>query len=185
MLVFFQYPVRQRPVSQQFDRAVEVAFQPFFRNARIGMVIQCLVDAGNGLDMLQYRADVVADENNGAIFVNLRQQFVEPGFETFVDVRAGFVENHHRGSEMMARPSSARCNCPPLKRPMTVLESFEPHAGDHVLAFLAVLGSEAGSKGFWMLSPESMTSSTESGISGRWCCTGAITHGESKLEVES
>ena len=59
------------------------------------MVVQGFVDAGNGLDLLQHRADVVADENNGAILVYLCQQFVEAGFETLVDVCAGFVENHH------------------------------------------------------------------------------------------
>ena len=41
------------------------------------MVVQGFVDAGNGLDLLQHRADVVADENNGAILVYLCQQFVE------------------------------------------------------------------------------------------------------------
>ena len=48
------------------------------------MVIQCLVDAGDGFHLLQYSANVVTDKDDGAFFVNLRQQFVESGFKTFV-----------------------------------------------------------------------------------------------------
>ena len=79
------------------------------------MVVQGFVDAGNGLDLLQHRADVVADENNGAILVYLCQQFVEAGFETLVDVCAGFVENHHLRVGDDGTAQEARCNCPPLK----------------------------------------------------------------------
>ena len=60
------------------------------------MVIQCLVDAGDGFHLLQYSANVVTDKDDGAFFVNLRQQFVESGFKTFVDIRAGFVKNQYR-----------------------------------------------------------------------------------------
>ena len=50
---------------------------------------------GGNLSLIHICADVVADENNGAILVYLCQQCVEAGFETLVDVCAGFVENHH------------------------------------------------------------------------------------------
>ena len=60
------------------------------------MVVQCFVDAGDGLYLLQYGADVMADEDDGAFLVYFSQQFVEAGFKTFVDVRAGFVENQYR-----------------------------------------------------------------------------------------
>ena len=38
------------------------------------MVVQGFDDAGNGLELLQHRADVVADENNGAILDYLCQE---------------------------------------------------------------------------------------------------------------
>lgn len=144
MLVFFQYPVRQCPVPQQLYRAVEVAFQPFFRNAGIGMVVQGFVDAGNGLDLLQHRADVVADENNGAILVYLCQQFVEAGFETLVDVCAGFVENHHLrvGDDGTAQEGTLQLSAA-QSADGTLLHAFQPHAGYHGRGFLAVSGGEA------------------------------------------
>lgn len=130
MLVFFQYPVRQCPVPQQLYRAVEVAFQPFFRNAGIGMVVQGFVDAGNGLDLLQHRADVVADENNGAILVYLCQQFVEAGFETLVDVCAGFVENHHLrvGDDGTAQEGTLQLSAA-QSADGTLLHAFQPPCG--------------------------------------------------------
>ena len=60
------------------------------------MVVQCFVDAGDGLYLLQYGADVMADEDDGAFLVYFSQQFVEAGFKTFVDLRAAFVENQYR-----------------------------------------------------------------------------------------
>lgn len=118
MMMFTENAVWQCAVSQQFDGAVEVSFQPFCGDACVRVVIQCLVDAGDGLHLLQHSADVVTDKDDGAFFVNFRQQFIESGFKTFVDIRAGFVKDQYRGSEMMARPSSARCSCPPLSCPM-------------------------------------------------------------------
>ena len=96
MMMFTENAVWQRAVSQQFDRAVEISFQPFCGNARVRVVIQCLVDAGDGFHLLQYSANVVTDKDDGAFLVNLRQQFVESGFKTFVDIRAGFVKNQYR-----------------------------------------------------------------------------------------
>lgn len=96
MMMFTENAVWQRAVSQQFDRAVEISFQPFCGNACVRVVIQCLVDAGDGFHLLQYSANVVTDKDDGAFFVNLRQQFVESGFKTFVDIRAGFVKNQYR-----------------------------------------------------------------------------------------
>lgn len=93
MLVLAQYAVRQRAVSQQLYRTVEVPFQPLFRNAGIGMVIQGFVDAGYGLDLLQHRADVMADKNDGTILVYLCQKLIEAGFKALVDIGAGLVED--------------------------------------------------------------------------------------------
>ena len=76
MMMFPQYPVRQCSMSQQFYGAVEIAFQPFAGNAGIGVVVQCFVDTGNGFHLLQYCAYVVADEYDGAIFVDFGQQLV-------------------------------------------------------------------------------------------------------------
>ena len=72
-MVLAQYPMRQCAMSQKLYGAVEVTFQPFAGNARIGMIIQRFVDAGNGFYLLQYCAYVVADEYDGAIFVDFGQ----------------------------------------------------------------------------------------------------------------
>ncbi len=61
------------------------------------MIIQCLVYAGYGLHLLQHGAYVVADEDDGAVVVNLCQKFVKAGFEALVDVGAGFVEDYQLG----------------------------------------------------------------------------------------
>lgn len=60
-------------MAQQLYRTVEVPLQPLSRDAGIGMVIQRLVDAGDGFDLLQHSADVVADEDNGTLFIDFRQ----------------------------------------------------------------------------------------------------------------
>ena len=113
------------------------------------MVIQCLVDAGDGFHLLQYSADVVTDKDDGAFFVNLRQQFVEPGFEAFVDIRAGFVKNQYRRVGDDGTSQQCALQLPAAKlSDGTVFESFESHAGDDMLAFFSLLGSEAGGKGF-------------------------------------
>lgn len=70
MCVFAQDAVGQCAVSQQFDRAVEVSLQPFGSDARVGVIIQCFVHAGNGFDLLKHGTDIVADQNNGAVFVD-------------------------------------------------------------------------------------------------------------------
>ena len=149
MMMFTENAVWQRAVSQQFDRAVEVSFQPFCGDARVRVVIQCLVDAGNGFHLLQYSADVVTDKDDGAFFVNLRQQFVEPGFEAFVDIRAGFVKNQYRRVGDDGTSQQCALQLPAAKLPDgTVFESFESHAGDDMLAFFSLLGSETGGEGF-------------------------------------
>ena len=95
MMMFTQNAVRKRPVSEQFDRTVKVLFQPFGGDPRIGMIIQSFVDTGDRFHLLQHRADVVTDKDNGTFFINFRQQLVEACFETLVDIRAGFVQNKH------------------------------------------------------------------------------------------
>ena len=59
------------------------------------MIIQSFVDTGDRFHLLQHRADVVTDKDNGTFFINFRQQLVEACFETLVDIRAGFVQNKH------------------------------------------------------------------------------------------
>ena len=61
VMMFTQNTVRQRPVSEQFDRTVKVLFQPFGGDPRIGMIIQSFVDTGDRFHLLQHRADVVTD----------------------------------------------------------------------------------------------------------------------------
>ncbi len=128
------------------------------------MVVQGFVDAGNGLDLLQHRADVMADKNNGAILVYLCQQFVEAGFETLVDVCAGFVENHHlrvgddgtaqEGTLQLsaAQAPMARCSMP--SSPMRAITAE---------AFSRCRAVKREASGFLLLSPERMTSSTVMG----------------------
>lgn len=166
--MFTENAVWQRAVSQQFDRAVEVSFQPFCGDACVRVVIQCLVDAGNGFHLLQYSADVVTDKDDGAFFVNLRQQFVEPGFEAFVDIRAGFVKNQYRrvGDDGASQQCTLQLSAAKLPDG-TVFESFESHAGDDMLAFFSLLGSEAGGKGSGYLVRKVSLPLPKSGISGR------------------
>ena len=92
-----QHAVGQHAVSQQFYGAVEVAFQPLLGDAGVGVVVQGLVDARHRLDLLQDGADVVADQDDGALAVNLLQQLVEARLEALVDVGAGLVEDDHLG----------------------------------------------------------------------------------------
>ena len=79
MTMLAQHPVRQCAVSQQLDRAVEVPFQPFGVDACGRVIVQCFVHAGDVLYLLQHRPDVMADEDDGAVAVDLRQQLVEAG----------------------------------------------------------------------------------------------------------
>ena len=62
-MMLSQYPVWQCAMSQQFYGAVEVAFQPFFGDARIGVVVQCFIDAGDRFHLLQHCAYVVTASN--------------------------------------------------------------------------------------------------------------------------
>ena len=73
VMMLSQYPVWQCAMSQQFYGAVEVAFQPFFGDARIGVVVQCFIDAGDRFHLLQHRADVVTDKDNGTFFIDFSQ----------------------------------------------------------------------------------------------------------------
>ncbi|CCZ38470.1 uncharacterized protein BN707_02268 [Bacteroides fragilis CAG:558] len=72
MTMLAQHPVRQCAVSQQLDRAVEVPFQPFGVDACSRVIVQCFVHAGDVLYLLQHRPDVMADEDDGAVAVDLR-----------------------------------------------------------------------------------------------------------------
>lgn len=97
VMMLSQYPVWQCAMSQQFYGAVEVAFQPFFGDARIGVVVQCFIDAGDRFHLLQHCAYVVTHEYDGAILVDFCQQLIQAGFETLVNVGAGFVEDNYLG----------------------------------------------------------------------------------------
>ena len=97
MVMLAQNAVRQCPVSEQFDGAVEILLQPFSGDNRIGVIIQCFIDTSDGFYLLEHCADVMADKDNGAIFIDFCQQFIETGFETLVDIRAWLVENQDCG----------------------------------------------------------------------------------------
>ena len=118
MTMLAQHPVRQCAVSQQLDRAVEVPFQPFGVDACGRVIVQCFVHAGDVLYLLQHRPDVMADEDDGAVAVDLRQQLVEAGFEALVDVGARLVENKQLRVADDGSSQQARCSCPPLSCPM-------------------------------------------------------------------
>lgn len=70
----FQDSVGQIPVAEQFDGASEVFFQPFRRHLRVGMVVECAVDTGNTLYILQDGTDVVAHQYDGPLAVDFFQQ---------------------------------------------------------------------------------------------------------------
>lgn len=65
----------------------------------------------------------------------------------------------------------------------TLFESFESHAGDDMLAFFSLLGSEAGGEDFGYLVRKVSLPLPKSGISGRWYYTAADSRG--KLRVKS
>lgn len=150
MLVMPQDAVGQRAVSQQLYRTIEVLFEPFTCDTFGGrMIVQGFVDAGHGLDLLQDGADVVADQNDGAVAVDFGQQLVKPCFEPLVDVGAGFVEYHNFGvgddgtaQQGALQLSAAQCTDGAL------FESFQSHAGYHLMGLFAVLGGEARSQRF-------------------------------------
>ena len=97
VMMFAQYAVGKGAVSQQFDGTVEVFFQPFGGDARVGVIVQCLVDTGDGFHLLQDGTYVVAHQNDGTLLVDFGQQLIEACLETLVDVGAGFVEYYYRG----------------------------------------------------------------------------------------
>ena len=55
----FQYTVGQIAMPQQFDRTAKMGFQPLGRHFGVGVVVQSLIDASDGLDILQHGTDVV------------------------------------------------------------------------------------------------------------------------------
>lgn len=139
-----QYPVRQRAVPQEFDGAVEVAFEPLSGDARVGVVVQRLVDAGDGLHLLQHGADVVADEDDGAFLVDFRQQLVETGFETLVDVGAGLVEDDDFGVGDNGTSQQGTLQLPAAQGTDGArFQAFQPHAGDDLACLLPMRFREA------------------------------------------
>lgn len=148
MMMFPQHPMGQRPVSQQFDGAVEIPFQPFGGDAGVRMIIQCFVDAGDGFHLLQHGADVVADEDDGAVMVDFGEELVEACFETLVDVGAGFVENQYGGvgDDGAAKQGTLQLSAAKLSDG-AAFEAFETHAGDDLAAFFPLFGGETGGEG--------------------------------------
>lgn len=148
MMMFPQHPMGQRPVSQQFDGAVEVPFQPFGGDAGVRMIIQCFVDAGDGFHLLQHGADVVADEDDGAVVVDFGEELVEACFETLVDVGAGFVENQYGGvgDDGAAKQGTLQLSTAKLSDG-AAFEAFETHAGDDLSTLFPLFGGEAGGEG--------------------------------------
>lgn len=148
MMMFPQHPMGQRPMSQQFDGAVEIPFQPFGGDAGVRMIIQCFVDAGDGFHLLQHGADVVADEDDGAVVVDFGEELVEACFETLVDVGAGFVENQYGGvgDDGAAKEGALQLSAAKLSDG-AAFEAFESHAGDDLTTLFPLLGGEAGGEG--------------------------------------
>ncbi len=144
MAVLLQDAVGQIAVTQQFDGTVEVLFQPLARDARVGVVVQCFVDAGDGLHLLEHGADVVADEDDGAVAVDFGQQLVEAGFEAAVQIGGGLVEDDHFGvgddgaSQQGTLQLSAAQGADGL-----LLHAFQSHAGDDAGGSLALVGAVA------------------------------------------
>ena len=63
----------QVAVSQQVDGAAEVLVNPFHGDLRVGVIVECLVDAGDGLHRLQDGTDVVTHQDNGTAPVDVLQ----------------------------------------------------------------------------------------------------------------
>ena len=111
------------------------------------MVIQRFVDSSDGLDLLQYRTDVMADEDDGAFFIDFCQQFVEAGFKTLVDVCAGFIKNHDLrvGDDGTSQQGALQLSAAQGTYG-ALFHAFQSHAGYHMAGFLPVPGIEARSK---------------------------------------
>ena len=149
MAMFAQHPVRQCAVSQQLDGAVEIPFQPFGVDACGRVIVQCFVHAGDVLYLLQHRPDVVADEDDGAVAVDLGQQLVEAGFEAFVDIGARFVENKQLrvaddGASQQGTLQLSAAQLPDS----AVFQSLESHAEDDLAGFLTLMVVEAADQRF-------------------------------------
>ena len=70
-------------------------------------------------------------------------------FEALVDVGARLVENKQLRVADDGASQQCTLQLSAAKLPDgTVFESFESHAGDDMLAFFSLLGSEAGGEGF-------------------------------------
>ena len=142
--VLAQDAVGQVAMAQQLDGTVEVLLQPLARDARVGVVVQRLVDAGDGLHLLEHGADVVAHEDDGTVAVDFGQQLVEACFEAAVQVGGRFVEDDDLGvgddgpSQQGALQLSAAQGADGL-----LLHSLQPHAGDDLGGLGALVGSEA------------------------------------------
>mgnify|MGYP004715798307 CR=1 FL=1 len=95
---------------------------------------------------------------------NLRQQFVEPGFEAFVDIRAGFVKNQYRRVGDDGTSQQCALQLPALSCPMERCSSpSSPMRAIICLPFSFCSGVKREVSDFCMLSPERITSSTDMG----------------------
>ena len=81
--------------SYQIDGAVELVFEPAFRQFRVRMVVEGLVDTGDGTYILEYRTQVVADQDDGAFAVDFFQLLIELRFEPLVYISIGFIQYDH------------------------------------------------------------------------------------------
>ena len=82
-------------MSYQIDGAVELVFEPAFRQFRVRMVVEGLVDTGDGTYILEYRTQVVADQDDGAFAVDFFQLLIELRFEPLVYISIGFIQYDH------------------------------------------------------------------------------------------
>ena len=106
MAVTFQYAMGEIAVSQQFNGASEVLFQPFGGNFCIGVIIQCFVDTGYCLHVLQDSADIVAYQDNRPFFLPRHQaQELRIPVPSLREKASGQAPDRHQAGLRPRRPS--------------------------------------------------------------------------------
>ena len=119
-------------------------FQPFGGDFSVRMIVQGAVYAGDGLYILEYGADVVADQHDGAFTVDVFQQGIEFGFEPLVDVCIGFIQDNQLrarydgpSQQSPLELSAAQLTDGPLFQP------FQSHTGNGSFYLPVLFGGES------------------------------------------